>query len=263
MAELERASTPFALATIVSVSGSSPRHVGAKMLVLPDGASLDTLGGGRLEKLVIQDALKSLADGLSVLKNYSLVPEDKGGIGAECGGDAQVFIEVRGNRPRLVIVGGGHVGLALAKSASALGFALTVVDPREAYAASERFPSGTEGKHADPSKAETAALVPTGAFVVILTHSHDLDKEALRHLLDREPVYIGMIGSRRKVKVVLERLEAEGVPREALGQVFTPVGLDIGAETPEEIALSILAEIVHVKKKGGPSPASLKWARKA
>ncbi|MHC4600220.1 MAG: XdhC family protein, partial [Planctomycetota bacterium] len=236
-AELERKGTPFALATIVAVSGSAPRHVGARMIVLSDGSTFDTLGGGGLEKRVTEDALGALASGRSALRTYGLRPEGEGGIGAECGGEAKVFIEVRGDGPRLVVIGGGHVGSAIARSAVPLGFALTVVDAREDFASPGRFPPGTEVVHADPARPETAATIPEGGYVVILTHSHTLDQEALRHMIVRKPRYIGMIGSRRKAAAVLARLREEGVDPEALGTVCTPVGLDIGAETPEEIAL--------------------------
>ncbi|MHC5040345.1 MAG: XdhC family protein [Planctomycetota bacterium] len=257
-ASLERAGSPFAVATIVEVSGSAPRHVGAKMLVLPDGSTFETLGGGVLEKRVTEDALAALSEGGSRLQTYSLVPEEQGGIGGACGGEAQVFIEVRGRRAQLIIVGGGHVGQALARAAAPLGFALTVIDPRPDFAAPERFPPGTRGWEADPTNPETAGRIPLRAHIAILTHSHALDREALRHMVGRDPAYIGMIGSRRKVKGILENLEGEGIPRERLARVFTPIGLDIGAETPEEIALSILAEIVHLRRKGGESPSSLR-----
>jgi xanthine dehydrogenase accessory factor len=257
MAALEREGKPYALATIVDAGGSSPRHLGARMLVRLDGSILDTIGGGKLEKLVIADALQALSGGKSGLKSYDLAPEEKGGIGTECGGSVKVFLEARGKRPCLAIFGGGHVGLALANAARPLGFALTVVDPRGEFADSGRFP-GARVVKADPGGPEAAAAVPDGAFVVVLTHSHDLDRAALKNVLKGRPAYVGMIGSRRKVKVLLEGLEGEGVPRERLDAVFSPVGLDIGAETPEEIAVSVLAEIVHVLRRGGPSPASLR-----
>ncbi len=258
MAELERAGLPFALATVVEVEGSTPRRVGAKILVLPDGSPLGSIGGGALELNVIREAEKALESGRSALFAYSLTPQDKGGIGTECGGEARIFIEVRGNRPRLVIVGGGHIGLALARAAQPLGFALTVVDPRETYASRDRFPPGTDTIQADPAAPETAEHIRPGADIVILTHSHELDRKTLKNLLGRDPGYIGMIGSRRKVKTVIERLEEEGIPKERLDRVSAPIGLDIGAETPEEIAVSILAEIIHVRRKGAPSPAGLK-----
>lgn len=257
MARLEREGEPFALATIVTVGGSSPRHLGARILVRPDGSTMDTIGGGGLEKRVIEDALKALSANRSSLEEYKLLPAEQGGIGAECGGDTRVFIEVHGDRPRLVLFGGGHVGLALARAANWLGFAVTVVDPREAFSRPERFPAGTATIHADPSDPETAACVPENAIVVILTHDHALDKAVLGNVLPRKPAYLGMIGSRRKSAAILKDLQLEGTPKEDLERVFAPIGLDIGAETPEEIALSILAEIVHVRKKGEASTASL------
>jgi xanthine dehydrogenase accessory factor len=227
------------------------------MIVLMDGTTIDTLGGGGLEKRVTEDSLEALGKGSSTLKTYGLRPEEKGGIGSECGGDAKVFIEIRGNSPRLVIFGGGHVGSAIARSAVPLGFTLTVIDARDDFASPERFPPGTDVVHADPTVSETSQRVPEGAFVVILTHSHDIDQKALSHVISRRPVYVGMIGSHRKVKVIMGNLVQAGIDPAVLKEVFSPVGLDIGAETPEEIALSILAEIVHVRRKGGSSPASL------
>jgi xanthine dehydrogenase accessory factor len=248
----------IALATVVNAKGSTPREFGAKMLVLPDGSTTGTVGGGGLEKKVTEDALLALKEGTGFLRQYDLRAKKGRGIGAICGGKATVLVEVLQAGERLLICGGGHIGLALARMASGLGLRVTVVDPRKAYSGGNRFPEGVEVVRARPAGRKVLGLVDADTYVVILTHSHALDKEALRALAPSRARYIGMIGSRAKVRRILSELVKEGVDRRHLGRVHAPVGLDIGAETPAEIAVAILAEVVHVRRRGASSPASLK-----
>jgi xanthine dehydrogenase accessory factor len=226
------------------------------MVVFPDSRSEGTIGGGKLEKLAIQDALELLKNGGFSYRQYRLMPEDEKGIGTECGGDVDVFIEVMGQREHLVILGAGHIGNALFELARMLDFKVTVIDDRPGYAVPEKF-KGAEVmlmKYNDPA---IAGLITPGSFVVVVTHAHMNDAAALKNAIDSKAKYIGMIGSRRKVGKINEQLVGEGVPQSALDEVYTPVGLDIGAETPAEIAVSIVSEIIHIRRKGGPSPAGM------
>ena len=258
IAELAEAGSEFAVATVVATGGSSPRESGAKMLIQPGGEILGSVGGGRLEKLVLEDAAAALADGASVLKHYTLEAEHEGGIGMVCGGDVDVFIEVHKTPRKMLICGAGHVGKALVAAAAELGMPVTVVDSREEFTDSSRFPAPVRVLVADPASEKAASLVSENTFVIITTHTHESDLAALRALLPCNPAYIGMIGSRRKVKTFFDKLREDGFTEEELAQVHSPIGLDIGAETPEEIAVSILAEIINHYRKGISSPESMK-----
>ena len=241
-----------AVVTVVRASGSSPRDIGAKMAVSPDGGSEGTIGGGTLEKFAIRDALAQLKKGGHAYKQYKLRPEKERGIGVECGGDVDVFIEVIGQSDHIVILGAGHIGLALYRLATVLDFRVTIIDDRPEYAVAEKFKGADVRlmKYSDPS---IPRILGPGSYVVVVTHAHMNDATALKSALKSKAKYIGMIGSRRKVAKLKEQLIAEGVDKSRLDKVFTPVGLDIGAETPAEIAVSILSEIIHVKRYGKPS----------
>jgi xanthine dehydrogenase accessory factor len=253
----------IALATVVNAEGSTPREFGAKMIVLPDGSTHGTVGGGALEQRVMEDALDAFKEGAGFLREYDLRAGKAGGIGAICGGKATVLVEILRAGERLLICGGGHIGLELARMGTSLGFRVTVVDSRKDYSGGDRFPEGVEVLRARPSGRKALGLVDADTYVVILTHSHALDKDALRALAPSRARYVGMIGSRAKVSRVLAELAKEGVDQRHLARVHAPVGLDIGAETPAEIAVAILAEIVHVRHRGSSSPVSLRGAFKA
>jgi len=252
----------IALATVVKAEGSTPRDSGAKMVVLPDGTTHGTVGGGALENRVVKEALQALDNGSGFLRQYDLKAKKGGGIGAMCGGKATVLVEILSAGERLLICGGGHIGLELARMGAALGFRVTVVDPRKGFSVAGRFPEGVDVLRARPSGRKVLGLVDADTYIVILTHSHFLDKEALGALAPSRARYIGMIGSRAKVARILAMLEKEGVDGRALARVHSPVGLDIGAETPAEIAVAILAEMVHVRRRGESSPISLKGKKR-
>ena len=247
-----------ALVTVVETRGSAPREGGAKMLVLPDGKTHGTIGGGVLERLLTDEALQAIKDGKGFLRDYDLVEESEGGIGSKCGGRSKVLVEVLKAQDALLICGGGHIAFELAKMASQVGFKVWVADPRQEFATRERFPDALDVLNVSPAADEVKALVTGSTYVVILTHDHDLDKEALASLVDTDAAYIGMIGSKRKVKAILKELEAEGVDKRLLDKVHSPIGLDIAAETPAEIAISILGEMIHIKRKGETSSISMK-----
>jgi len=250
---------PFALVTVISVQSSTPREPGAKMIVHNNGTVVGTIGGGKLEELAKKDALDSIFEQKSVYKNYSLMPEDKGGIGTECGGDASVFIDVFAKAPKLLVFGGGHIAHALYKIAMVLGYNMEIFDNRPEFASQERFPNAKV--HAKKiEEINFNSVIDKGSLVIIITHSHEIDKELLAKVLEHPPLYVGMIGSKRKVRVILDEIEKEGTDKKKLDAVFSPIGLDIGAETPEEIAIAIISEIISIRRKG-ESPLSLK-ARK-
>ena len=258
LASLLRRGTKAALATIVRTGGSTPRETGAKMIVLADGGIEGTIGGGILEKKVIDDALAMMKEGASSrFIHYRLQEEEKGGIGAACGGDCEVFVEVFGPGRKIVVCGGGHVGLSVARIGADAGFEVTVVDDRPEVAGG-REPAGATMLQMRPDDPAVLDEVNESTAVVIVTRGHELDLEALRRLIGSPAFYIGMIGSKRKVAAILSKLEKDGVSRDRLEGVFTPIGLDIGAETPEEIAVAIVAEIVAKARSGRSSTISMK-----
>lgn len=211
-----------------------------------------------MEKKVIEDAMHALTNGGSGVKNYTLSGTDKGGIGQICGGEATVYIEVVGAPETLLVCGGGHIAEAVAPIAAALGMDLAIVDERAQFASKERFPEARRVLNVHPGDPQVRSLVTSSTYVVIVTHNHEHDTAALENLISAGAPYIGMIGSAKKIKAVFAELEKRGVSPEILAKVHSPVGLDIGAETPTEIAVSIMAEIIHVKRKGSASPISLK-----
>lgn len=256
LAELLRKHPCLVLATVVSKGGSAPREAGARMAVLPDGSSVGTVGGGILEKRVIEDALQVLGEGRPRLCRYDLIEEESGGVGAECGGRSEVFLEPVGSAPHLMVLGAGHVGLALARLGRESGFKVTVVDDRPTFADQARL-EGVDVVRSSPADPALRDLVTDQTAIAVVTRGHLTDRESLRNLLGTRAFYIGMIGSKRKVAKEMAALESEGLDPARLGQVHAPIGLDIGAETPAEIAVSILAEIVAVRRTGSTPGASL------
>jgi xanthine dehydrogenase accessory factor len=246
----------FAAATIVQIRASSPREPGAKMGVFADGSTFGTIGGGLLEKLVVEDSLAAIRDGKPVFKKYKLMPEESGGIGTECGGEVEVFIDVFLRDEKIILLGAGHVGYAVAKIAAILEMPLEVIDDRTEFANPARFP-GAKIHNTAPKDTDFGSIITKKSSVIIVTRSHDIDAAALRGVLKHDCFYVGMIASKRKSRVILDMLEKEGFSRESLDRVHTPIGLDIGAETPGEISLSIMSEIVSLKRLG-KSPCSLK-----
>lgn len=255
--ELIREHSKLAIASITKTHGSTPRSIGAKMVIFPNGSIHGTLGGGKLELLVIQDAVMAIQKGESISKEYSLLEQDKGGIGVLCGGEATVFIEVITRGKSLLILGGGHIGLALYRMALDTDFNVSVVDDRPEFVSQERFPKAQHLLNCKVDDPCIKEIIDENTYIVIVTHAHNQDKLALRSFLDSGVKYIGMIGSKQKVKQTLAKLIKEGVSKEKLKNIYTPIGLDISAETPVEIAVSILAELIKVRNTGEPSSISL------
>jgi xanthine dehydrogenase accessory factor len=244
MTELAAEGWPFVVATIVEAKGSSPRGVGAKMLIMADGTTLESIGGGVLEARVIHDAGAVLKSGVSRVESYQLRDEGEQALGSLCGGEVTVFYEVHGSERTLLVVGGGHVGQSLCRCAKLLDFRVTVVDSRADVLTEERFPGADELVLAQPEQIGELCRIDERTRVVIVTHSHVHDEQALVATVASTAAYIGMIGSARKVRTIMANLREKGVPAAQLDRVRSPIGLDIGAQTPAELALCILAEIV-------------------
>jgi xanthine dehydrogenase accessory factor len=252
-----------ALVTIVSTTGSTPQRVGAKMLVFGDGRMVGTIGGGCYENDAFWKAREAITNRRPQLVRYELSDDFAQETGLICGGQMDVYIEPIEPSPELFVVGAGHVGFHLANLAHEVGFRVHVVDDREKFANRERFPRAAEVVAEDiPAWLEHTAL-PPHAYVVIVTRGHTNDLEALRALAPRELRYLGLIGSRAKIARIYDALIADAMPADLLTRVHAPIGLDIGAVTPQEIAVSILAELIAVKHGKVPgrdaSELSMKW----
>jgi xanthine dehydrogenase accessory factor len=251
-----------ALVTIVAANGSTPQRVGAKMLVFADGRTVGTIGGGCYENDAFWKAREVLKTRKPVTLRYELADDFAEENGLVCGGQMEVFIEPIEPSPALYVFGAGHVGFFLARLAHEAGFQVTVVDDREKFANRSRFPEATDVIVDDiPAWLERAAI-PESAYAVIVTRGHRNDLDALRALAPRRLRYLGLIGSRAKVARIYDVLLDEGaVARDVLMHVHAPIGLDIGAVTPQEIAVSILAELIAVRrgKTESVAGASLKW----
>jgi xanthine dehydrogenase accessory factor len=245
--EAMRRGEPAAIATVIEARGSTPRGTSAKMLVYADGRTVGTVGGGGVEARVIEEAKAAIADGQSRELDYRLVDEERGDPGI-CGGSMRLFVEVLAPRPTLLIVGAGHVGQAVAELGAFLGYRIAVLDERSEMVTPERFPQADLRLTGDPVQQVGDFALGEHTCVVMVTPHHTLDEKVLAVLVDRPVAYVGLIGSRRRTAHTFERAREAGVPEELLGRVHTPIGLDIGAETPREIALSILAEIVAVQR---------------
>lgn len=243
LSELRRRKVPCVLCTVVESKGSSPLKVGAKMLVCEGTRAYGTIGGGAVEHVVQQQAREALTRGTGArLVTHHLTKE----LGMCCGGTMSVFMEPQMPAPLLFVFGAGHVSMPLCDFASRAGFETCVIDERSEWASAERFPS-VANVRCEPALSALEDLdIPSGAFVVILTHDHGLDFELLRSLAKKPLAYLGVIGSRRKGARFKQRLEAEGFEGPECFQ--TPMGLDIGAVTAEEIAISIVAELVRVRR---------------
>ncbi|HZZ41799.1 MAG TPA: XdhC/CoxI family protein [Tepidisphaeraceae bacterium] len=248
------------LATIVRDSGSVPRRTGTKMLIFPDGTPRGTVGGGIFELLVIRDGMAALKRGRSITHTYSFNPKgvDVDAFGAVCGGKADVFLEVLMPADRLMIVGGGHCGRALARAASLLDFSLVVADDRAEFARAEDFAyANVESVLHLPGDFAGLPEADERTYVLLVSKGFLTDEAALRRVIGSPAAYIGMIGSLRKRQAVYEKLKADGITDEQLARVHAPIGLEIGAESPEEIAISILAEVIktrsaHKRRAGEP-----------
>ena len=244
--ELLREGEDFAIITIVKAEGSAPRGVGTKMIVKKDGKTFGNIGGDVLEQFAIKEALKVIKVGQSKTVSYVLEEEHKGGIGMRCGGNVDLLIESTKPPLKLLIIGSGYIANALAKIGPLVGFSITVVDP---FAQKEDFPDAKKVIIKDPESGISEVNITPDTYIVVTTR-HKYDELALKKALESNATYIGMIGSKNRVKTAFKTLVNEGVSEKDLQKVYAPIGLDINAETPEEIAISIIAEMVKHKQGG-------------
>ncbi len=250
--------TPVAVATVIRTSGSGPA-AGAKLLVRTGGETIGSLGGGVLEEAVAEDSREAITR-LPRIQVESL-HYSADGSRAERDGEVEVMIEVTESPVSLLVVGGGHIGQSLAAIGSEAGFLVAVLDDREAFANEERFPSADRVICGDITEELERYAIDSSTYIVLVSRGHKQDEAGLRVVVASDAAYVGMIGSKRRVSTVLTHMAREGIPRDALERVHTPIGLDIGAETPEEIAVSIVAEIIAMRRGG--SGAKMSDVRKA
>src|SRR5437868_4476563 len=262
--QLRQESRRGALATIINVRGSIPSFETAKMLVRDDGTIAGTIGGGCVEAEVWQAAKEVMQTEKPRTMTFNLNQNPKYDTGLVCGGTLEVFIEPILPVPQLYLFGAGHVAFSLYRVARLAGFDITVIDDRETYANRERFPDAKDIYAEDYDRTLPQLAPAESAFIAIVTRGHHDDMRILKWALMLEPQcrYVGMIGSERKFISVAKELEAQGVPRERLQQVYSPLGIDIGAITPEEIAVAVVAEMIAVRRNSPVQLPHLSWTRK-
>jgi xanthine dehydrogenase accessory factor len=237
-----------AVATIVGVSGSIPSFKAAKLLVGEDGTLVGTIGGGCVEAEVVQAAREAMAEERPRTLRFNLNESPRSDTGLVCGGSLEIFVEPVLPAAVVYVFGAGHVGLNVYKVARIAGFEVVVVDDRELYASRERFPEAREVLAGEMDDLLPRLSPGPGAYVVIATRGHRHDMKVLRWAVGTPAGYVGMLGSRRKVIAVFRELRGEGIDPAALERVHAPIGLDLGATTPEEIAVAVVAELVAVRR---------------
>jgi len=248
LVRLRRLGQKCAIATIVQVRGSIPSYESAKLLVREDGSMLGTIGGGCVEAEVWNVARDVMQNERPRHMNFSLGQDAAYDNGLICGGQLSVFIEPVVPQPRLYVFGAGHISKSISKIATLAGFATVIIDNREAFANHERFPDADEVFAEEYEEVFPKLPIRDTSYVVIVTRGHRDDMRVMRWAVGTNAKYIAMIGSKRKVIGVVKELEKEGIPREAFERAFAPMGLDIGAITPEEIAVSIVAEMIAMRR---------------
>jgi len=245
-----------ALATIITVVGSVPRHVGSKMLIRPDGTIIGTVGGGAMESLVVRDAQAALSDGAARTTSYTLNDIRNGDPGI-CGGTVEVFIEPLFSRPTLLVIGCGHVGKALAELGKWTGYRVLVSDDRAEFCNPTHIPNMDGYLLCAPSAVREQVTIDRQTYVAAVTRGLPIDVELIPALLETPAPYVGLIGSRRRWALTVNALKEKGCTEQALARIHAPIGLELQAETPQEIAISIMAEIVMVRRGGSGVP--MRW----
>src|SRR6266498_5741615 len=249
LSELEKNNESAALCTVVKSEGSTPRHVGSKMLVYPDGKFIGTVGGGELENRVMKSARESLNNGSAITLSYTMADPSRGDPGV-CGGTVEVFVEPILPPAMILVIGAGHVGKAVVHLAKWLGFRVAVSDDRAEFCNPESTPGGDAYYPVEMGKLAEHLKINRQTYIVITSRGSGVDAAGLPGLLEADAAYIGVIGSRRRWLTTAKALKEKGVSDEKLARVHSPMGLELNAETPEEIAVSILAEILMIKDKG-------------
>ena len=244
----EESGAPAALVTVIATEGSTPQKAGAKMLVYPDGRIVGTIGGGCVEAEMTWRARQSIEARKPQLASYDLTPDQAGEDGLVCGGRMQVFIEPIEGTPTLCLFGAGHVAQPLARMAKASGFRVQVADDRIKFANRERFPDVDLLVVEDFASAARQMTLGANTYAVVVTRGHKGDGEALRAVVGKGLRFVGLLGSRPKLVHLVSALEESGVPPEDLAEIQCPLGIEIGAVSPEEIAVSVLAQMIAVRR---------------
>ena len=259
--EAMRGGPPVVTVTVIQSDLRSDVHAGDKMLVRADGSTIGALGGGVVEEALVRYAVDAIprhaVEAVRLTADGEIVGD------RHLPAEIEVMVEVVESPARLVIVGGGHIGRSLVKLGAEVGFSVTVIDDRPDYANRERFPEADYVICADFEPALAEVPVDHNTYIVLVTRGHKQDELSLRCLVDRPAAYLGMIGSKRRTGAVLQHLAEDGFDRAALDRVRTPIGLDIGAETPEEIAVSIIAEIIMTRRGGAGRPMYFRQGARA
>jgi len=249
LADLEQSNEAGALCTIIKSQGSTPRHTGSKMLVYPDGSIVGTVGGGELENRAIAEAQESIRDGKPRLLTYSMSDPSRGDPGV-CGGQVEIFVEPYQPKPTLVVIGSGHVGKTVAHLAHWLGFKVVVNDDRPDFCTPEAVPEADIYLPFPMAELPNHLEITSWTYLVLTTRGMNVDVEGLPALLDTPAAYIGIIGSQRRWASARKQMIENGVSAGLLDRVRSPIGLELNAETPEEIAVSIMAEIIMLRQGG-------------
>jgi xanthine dehydrogenase accessory factor len=244
----------FAVATVAETRGSVPGKQGSKMILVADGTQYGTVGGAGLEEKVKALCREALESRRGRLASFDLLYRKEGALDSLCGGSAQIVVEYMAPVPHTLIAGGGHCGLEVARLCDQLGYFYSVLDDRVEYCSEGRFPNARNRRHATPEQFFASADLSPYSHVLLLGWSHKIDTELLFHLVQKFPGWIGVIASRTKKVEMFRRLKARGIPEAALGRVVAPVGLPIGAETPAEIAVSIVGQIIQSVKETAAEP---------
>jgi len=235
-----------ALVTVIDFQGASPAKIGAQLVLFQNGATTGTVGGGKLESSILEDAKRDLDEHKCGLHHYQLTEEGKDSIGTLCGGEVTVFVQSYFPAAQLIIVGGGHIGRPLKTMGEAAGFLVEVVD--------------VEPGRADIPQLESSGLSEQ-SYVVLITTDHISDEAALRIALKSPAPYIGMIGSLAKCRTIIDHLRVDKISEKELCRVYAPIGLDLGGSSPQEIAVAILAEVIAVKAKSGQANQHVRMRR--
>jgi len=255
LVRLRQRGVPCALATVVRTAGSTPRKSAARMVVLADGTVVGTIGGGRVEKEVIDATVALLGEGAAArpkLLRYHLTHE----LAMCCGGEMEVFVEPLVPEPPLVVCGGGHVAKALVPLARSVGFAPILVEDLEELGTAERFPDAVQIIDSFDVRDWKGVPLDERTYAVVVTRDHAQDQALLEALIGKDLAYLGMIGSKRKVEMFKQRLTLKGIDPSRFAALHAPVGLEIGAQTPEEIAVAIVAELIQVRAARRPKPST-------
>jgi xanthine dehydrogenase accessory factor len=249
LAEIEKNGESAALCTVVKSEGSTPRHVGSKMLVYPDGRFIGTVGGGELESRVIKAAIESIRSSTTQNLSYTMADPARGDPGV-CGGTVEVFVEPIHPPATIVVIGGGHVGKAVVHLAKWLGFRVAVSDDREEFSNPDSVPGADAYYPVAMGKLAEHLILTRQTYLVITSRGSAIDVAGLPGLLDSDAAYIGVIGSKRRWLTTVKALREKGVSEEKIARVHSPMGIELNAETPEEIAVSIMAEILMLRDQG-------------